>query len=270
MANADSLFSSLLGAGVGGLFNLGSTALGNASNRRIQREQNEFNADQARLNREFQAQQAQIARDWQEEQYNKYSSPSAMVNQYKEAGLNPALMYGANLQSGTGSSPSASGSTAGGSAIPNQIANMTGIISDFLGLAQLKANIDKTKSEADVNRAYADKSRSDIDLNKQTIAESQSRISKMYEETKSESVKRGLMVAQTLLAEEEKKLKSNQSISISFDNLKKQFEQNYFEKFGIYPESNVTSAVLQMFGQGVAEIEHFGGKLSNFIGKLFK
>lgn len=39
-----------------------------------------------------------VNRNWQEKMYNQYQSPAAMVRQYKEAGLNPALMYGQNLQ----------------------------------------------------------------------------------------------------------------------------------------------------------------------------
>lgn len=42
--------------------------------------------------------QNQINKNWQEKMYNQYQSPAAMVRQYKEAGLNPALMYGENLQ----------------------------------------------------------------------------------------------------------------------------------------------------------------------------
>lgn len=48
----------------------------------------QFNANQnARMN-------AREARQWEEDMYNKYNSPAAMVRQYEEAGLNPALMYG--------------------------------------------------------------------------------------------------------------------------------------------------------------------------------
>ena len=34
------------------------------------------------------------ARDWEEYMYNQYNSPSALVRQYQEAGINPALMFG--------------------------------------------------------------------------------------------------------------------------------------------------------------------------------
>lgn len=59
-----------------------------------EQEANAFSAYESQLNRQFQANQAQLARDWQEEMYNQYYSPAAQVNAYKQAGLNPALMYG--------------------------------------------------------------------------------------------------------------------------------------------------------------------------------
>lgn len=73
-----------------------------------QREANQFSADQTSLNRNFQAAQAEIARDWQENQYLKYNSPAAMMSQYRDAGLNPALMYqqGASPASVSTASPS--------------------------------------------------------------------------------------------------------------------------------------------------------------------
>lgn len=48
-----------------------------------EREANQFSASQAELQRQF-----------QEDMYLKYQSPGAMMRQYAEAGLNPALMYG--------------------------------------------------------------------------------------------------------------------------------------------------------------------------------
>lgn len=67
---------------IGGAFDLIGQGMANRANKKINAANNDFNAKQA-----------QLARDWQEEQYNKYSSPSAMVRQYEEAGLNPALAY---------------------------------------------------------------------------------------------------------------------------------------------------------------------------------
>ena len=43
---------------------------------------------------QFTAAQAEQARQFQEDMYVKYQSPQAMMRQYADAGLNPALMYG--------------------------------------------------------------------------------------------------------------------------------------------------------------------------------
>ena len=56
---------------------------------------------QNKANLELAKYQAQLNEDF----YNKYSSPEAMMRQYKEAGLNPNLVYG-SLGSGQGNVPS--------------------------------------------------------------------------------------------------------------------------------------------------------------------
>lgn len=90
---------------VDGIFSLASSGIGaatsssqNRKNRDFQREmllrQQEFAREafraQARLEKELTADE----RAYNEEMYNKYQSPEAMLEQYKDAGLNPSLMYG--------------------------------------------------------------------------------------------------------------------------------------------------------------------------------
>lgn len=168
MALPDNAFG-MIGSLGNGLLGGISQLLTNRSNRKIAQETNEFNSNEARLNREFQAQQAQIARDWQEEQYLKYSSPSAMVQQYRDAGINPALMFGGSMQGSTGSSPSPSGSAASGSAIPMESPNFSGIVADFLGLVKLRQDIAESKSREAANYANAEKSYSGIRVDNATI-----------------------------------------------------------------------------------------------------
>lgn len=266
MATGDSIkadiISAGLPAGIGGLFNIGSTILGNRANRKAQERQNAFNAEQARLNREFQSREAEIARDWQEEQYNKYSSPQAMVSQYRDAGLNPALMYGSNLQSGTGSSSSPSGSSASGSAIPMQIADLTGVIGNFLGLSKLKAEIDNINADSEQKRASAGKSFSDIEVNKQSIIESRQRVSKLIAETTNETEKRGLIVAQKLLAETQSQLNTSNVQSISYDILKKRFDEQFKQDYGLYPATSLYDSIWRVL-QGIGESSIFK-RLINF------
>lgn len=103
---------------------------------------------QNRKNREFQAKQAQLARDWQEDMYNKYSSPSAMVKQYQEAGLNPALALGGQGQTFTGTS----GMTSGSQMMPDYSGlDLSGIFTALAGL-----NIEAKKADASVKRDVAE------------------------------------------------------------------------------------------------------------------
>lgn len=89
-----------LGAGalVSGLVGTGISANMNKKNRAFAAQQQE---DQQRFaesqfqsminaEKEFTADE----RAYNEDMYNKYQSPAAMVDQYKDAGLNPSLMYG--------------------------------------------------------------------------------------------------------------------------------------------------------------------------------
>lgn len=111
---------------------------------------NQGNKKQAELNRNFQAQQAQLARDWQEDMYNQYSSPSAMVQQYKDAGLNPALMYGKGQSIGQGFSTS---SPSGAQATLNNPAD--NLLAKMQSITQLKETIANNKSMREVQSAQA-------------------------------------------------------------------------------------------------------------------
>ena len=79
-----------IGAAVGGLFNLGTTALQNKYNKEQAALQNQYNIDM-----------------WNRQ--NEYNSPASQMNRLKEAGLNPNLMYG-------------QGSTGNASSAPTQVA----------------------------------------------------------------------------------------------------------------------------------------------------
>lgn len=238
-----------------GLLDFMGSLLQYGLNRRTQNIQNRFNSHEAELNRQFQSQEAQIARDWQEEQYNMYSSPSAMVRQYEDAGLNPALMYGQNLQSSTGSSPAPSGSAASGSPIGSGMP--TGNIVEAIGsLAKLKAEIDNIKADTESKRASVGLSDSQIAVNKQSISESQSRISKLIEETKNETEKRGLIVAQKMLANTQSQLNTSQIESIFYDVLKKRFDEQFKRDYGFYPATSLYESIWRIL-QGVGESSIF-------------
>lgn len=101
---------------VGGAFALGSAAIGkksqknaNETNIQLAREQNEFNQAQQAREFAFNKQQSDLAyeRDlanWHMQ--NEYNTPQAQLERYKEAGLNPNLIYGNGTSSaGQASAP---------------------------------------------------------------------------------------------------------------------------------------------------------------------
>ena len=94
-----------------------------------QREANEFNAAEA-----------QKARDFEVQMYEQYESPAAMIRQYEEAGLNPALMY-------EGYSPSAVGGNAQASSVsPTPNNELMSMLSGVLGIVSAKQQIDLNKA----------------------------------------------------------------------------------------------------------------------------
>lgn len=90
----------------------------------------------------FNAAEAQKARDFNLQMYQDYESPKAMMEQYKAAGLNPALMY-------EGYNPAAVSSNATASSVaPTSEANiLTDGIQAILGMVSAKQQIDLQKAQ---------------------------------------------------------------------------------------------------------------------------
>lgn len=120
-----------------------------------EREANAFSAQQADIARNFEAQQAEIARDWQESQYLKYNSPAAMVRQYQEAGLNPALMYQSTVGSSASTSTSIPSASAPSSVTPKGGGNLAEMVAN---LSMLAAQIKNIKADTANKQAIASES----------------------------------------------------------------------------------------------------------------
>lgn len=163
--------SKFLNTSLGGsVLGIGSSLLGGLftsnQNRKMMREQNEFNAEQADINRQFQSKEAEIARDWQERFYQQYQSPQAMVHQYEQAGINPVLAAG-HATNTPPAATSSSGSMAQGVSPGYQ--SVAGIMEQFGKLALLKAEIDLKQSQARKNLSSAEKDYSSIRVDVATI-----------------------------------------------------------------------------------------------------
>lgn len=169
----------------------------------LNKDNRKWQGEQAELARNWSSKEAELAYERQLEYYDSKLSPAAQVEQYKDAGLNPALMYKGGASSSSSSAPQASpaGSPSGSAATfqPMQAFSMLEAIMSIqrqkAEIANIKADTDQIQKQTswidtynsasvDSMRAGIDKVRSDIEVNEsvvdkniQDIAESISRIS---------------------------------------------------------------------------------------------
>lgn len=137
---------------IDGLFNLGSTIAGGIISGKQQRDNNEFNAQQAQLNRDFQEKMLQKQQDYATDMWNKtneYNTASAQRQRYEAAGLNPYMMMG-GVNAGTaqstspGSAPSGSSAqAAGGIDIAGNLAKAGMAGADILNSIKQRKLVDK-------------------------------------------------------------------------------------------------------------------------------
>lgn len=132
--------------GIGSFFGMNKQASAqseaNASNERIAQRNNEFNQQM-----------------W--EKNNEYNKPINQVARYKEAGLNPALIYGTSGSAGNSSGAVTASNydykpVVGGNA-GNLITGLGNALNQYMDLLLKKEQIEKTSSDrklSDVNRDY--------------------------------------------------------------------------------------------------------------------
>lgn len=129
----------------------------------------------------------------------EYTSPAKRVQQLKEAGLNPALMYGMGGQGGSTTGNATGMAVSGGQAASDaqrKEANMQAQ-GMALQLAKLNSEIDVNKSIAEVNRAEVDRKGADTNLIYQSIKESQTRINNIIQDTQNKRIQSKLMELQS-------------------------------------------------------------------------
>lgn len=151
--------SSFLGSSVNAVGGVINNERNIAEAKRTREDNQRFEAQQAELNRDFQSKEAELAYEREVDFYERYKSPQAQVQAYKEAGLNPALLAGGM---GASTSPSASAPSGGqghasGSAPVNN--NPFAFISDAFKFAEVAQNIEMRKEEIAVRREEAERLR---------------------------------------------------------------------------------------------------------------
>lgn len=130
-----------------------------------------------------------------------YTSYENQKQHIKNAGLNPALMYGM----GVGGGISANGAQGQGVTQPTDRSVEMGLKQQGLGLqlASIASQVDLNKSQAEKNKVEADKIAGvDTDMQKATI-------DNLIAQTSNEKVKKGLILGQIRVADAEEELKRN-------------------------------------------------------------
>lgn len=158
-------FWSALGAGISGLFGIGSSAMNAASqnqankyNLQAQRETNQANMaiNQSQLDYAQKMYQDQVAQQWKMfNTTNAYNSPAAQKQRFLDAGLNPYIMMG--------SQPAASASSMPAAGVPNQLPMQAARMEAFnqwnlgkgLNDAGVFASIDATMAAASKSKEEA-------------------------------------------------------------------------------------------------------------------
>lgn len=171
------------------LFKRGASAdteLSIEAQREMNRENNEFNAQQAQLTRDFDAEQAQINRDfqgqmqsqqmqWNEDMWNKqneYNTPSNQLSRASAAGINPNAIFGglssqAQAVGGVSgvSGAQASGPAASAASVPTvmgtsrftQVLNaLNSVLNDGSTVAEMLYGTDVKKANARLTNANAE------------------------------------------------------------------------------------------------------------------
>ena len=186
-----------------------------------ERQTMDWNAQQAEANRSFQSAEAEKARQWQEDYYNQYESPQARIRQYEDAGLNPALLYGSQL--GSGSAPSTS-VPAGDSASVGLPSSGAGDLLSFIGqMMSIKSLINNNNAGADAKRAEAANKRADTKLKEQQYEWNP----KLFESEvhKNEANASNLLAGVKVAEEQVNKLIADQNLISSQINLNEQEAQ---------------------------------------------
>lgn len=157
----------------GGLAGMWSTDQANQTNKQIADNQYWYTKDLNKENRDWQSEENKQARTWQEQMYNLYNSPSAMMRQYREAGLNPYMVGQGGAGSGGSApsspamsgSPSAGGVSMGHPAVPYDMSFIGDSIARYMQAKQVDASAaDQTaKAEYQYIKNYQELSKMNSD-----------------------------------------------------------------------------------------------------------
>ena len=157
---------------LGGIIAAGASLVGNALGAASQNKVNQTNIDINRENNQFNAEQAQIQRNWQEKMWgmnNSYNSPNAMISR----GLNP-FVQGSAAMAGS-RSPASGGAAASASPAPSLQAfrpDFSDIGSALASMAQARAAMMNAEQNASTTPFVINKLRGETDYRNIGIGQS--------------------------------------------------------------------------------------------------
>lgn len=157
---------------VGGLIAAGASLAGNAIGAASQSSANDANVEINRQNNQFNADQAAMQRQWQTDMWNRnnrYNSPNEMISR----GLNPFI--GSNVGAGVSKSPASGGASASASPSPSIQAfrpDFSDVGSALASMAQARASMINAEQNAALTPYKIEQIRGDTDYRNISIGES--------------------------------------------------------------------------------------------------
>lgn len=171
----------VLGAAIGTAGNIAGSLISNAGNKASQKRANEYNLAMYNRQRADSVADRDLSRKWALEDWNmenEYNSPTSQMMRYKDAGLNPNLIYGEGVSASSGQASEPRSTETRASQQGNSQAaryNMDFGMAQFTQNMLMSAQADKLKAETDAIRATTEKTgaetetlRTMLPINKET------------------------------------------------------------------------------------------------------
>lgn len=193
-------------------------------------------------------------RAWSEKMYNKYNSPSALVRQYQEAGINPALMFGQSAI------PAPTTSTAA-VAPENPFGDIVGSLGALMQLEMLDANKENIKADTrsknasaagletentfkpEILRQSLEKGRLDITQTQNAISRFEDELANLRADTRNKEAQANYAAASAMLAIAQRALVGKQGEQIDLANAQTRFEQEFQKEYGFLPNQPLWNAL---------------------------
>lgn len=184
-------------------------------------------------NYQYQSAEAEKARQWQENFYKEYQSPSAMVQQYKDAGLNPMAIAG---KVGGNTPPSASSPSGGNNFRPSTHQGMDNtimsVVQAVLGMEQQALAVKTQKEDLEYKRLEL-QTRKDIaqmQIDAQSTSQEKTLGLDKYKFDKTYELELKKFVSSDALTQKQIEMLSSQIKNLDVDLLTKEIDRQLKEK----------------------------------------